>query len=596
MSQRSQHLMLFLSLVSSTLLALNCSSAKPGGTTGKGGSSGTGTAGNTGAAGTGVTGAAGTGVTGAAGTGVTGAAGTGVTGAAGTGVTGAAGTGVTGAAGTGVTGAAGTGVTGAAGTGAAGVTGVAGATGSTGNSVLTRNGHETRDGFFIQPTLTKAMAAKMALDAGFAATFAGSMWASPLYMENGPGGMGAFFAVTLSDMVYALNETTGAVVWMHSIGTAPGNGFAGCGNTTGITSTPVIDAATRTIYVAGVVNGAGGVAHEVHALNVDTGMEKAGWPVNVGTLKGNGTLAFHQAAHNQRSALSLVGGILYVAYGGHIGDCNDYHGWVIAINTATPTQAAAWSTGGQGEAIWAAGGMASDGNGVFAVTGNANGGGATHADSEEVVHVTGLAQVNRATGIFFPNSWRQMDGADLDFGSVSPVVITVPGSTPATLVAATAKDGHFYLLNPANLGGMGGQLQDLTIAGGGMSIKTAPGAYTSTTGVHYMLTAGNSMCPATAGGLMSILVSPGSPPKASVAWCANGGNSNGPIATSTDGKNETVVWIFNGGLKGFDGDTGASVVSAMGACSGVRSWTSPIAVKGRIIVGGDGHLCSWSPH
>ena len=247
--------------------------------------------------------------------------------------------------------------------------------GANGNSVTTRNNHETRDGFFIQPTLTKAMAAKLALDTTFAATFTGNMWASPLYLENGPGGKGLFFAVTLDDTVYALDEMTGAVVWMHSIGAAPGIGFAGCGNTTGITSTPVIDPATRTIYVAGVVMGTGGVAHQIHALSVDTGAEKMGWPIDVATLKANGTMTFHQAAYNQRGALSLVGGILYVPYGGHIGDCNDYHGWVVAINTATPTMAAAWATAGQGEAIWAAGGMASNGDGVLpAVTGNANGG------------------------------------------------------------------------------------------------------------------------------------------------------------------------------------------------------------------------------
>ena len=61
------------------------------------------------------------------------------------------------------------------------------------------------------------------------------------------------------------------------------------------------------------------------------------------------------------------------------------------------------------------------------------------------------------------------------------------------------------------------------------------------------------------------------------------------------GKAETVVWQHNNGLKGYDGDTGAAVASPAGACSGVRPWTSPIAVKGRIVVGGDGHLCSWSP-
>jgi hypothetical protein len=538
------------------------------------------------------------GTTGQPGTGGSGGSGSGQAGSTGTGggAAGAAGgaSGTAGAAGgaSGTAGAAGANPTGAGGGTPTGVAGM----GANGNSVTTRNNHETRDGFFIQPMLTKAKAATMAPDTGFAGTFSGNMWAAPLYLENGPGGKGVFFAVTLGDVVYALDETTGTVVWMHSIGTAPAIGFAMCGNTTGITSTPVIDPTTRTIYVAGVTTSSGGPTHEIHALSVDDGTEKTGWPINVANLKGNGTLAFHSAAYNQRSALSLVGGILYVGYGGHIGDCNDYHGWVVAVNTANPTMAAAWSTGGQGEAIWAAGGMASNGDGVFAVTGNANGGGATHLDSEEVVHITGLAQVNRTTGLFWPMEWRNMDMNDLDFGAVSPVVITVPGATPSTLVAATAKHGHFYLLNPSNLGGMAGSLVDLTIAGGGMSIRAAQAAYVSSTGVHVVMNASNTMCPAgTNGGIISVLVGPGNPPTAKVAWCAGGGNQS-PIATSPDGKTDTIVWDYNNGLKGYDGDTGASVSSPMGACPNVRQWTAPIAVKGRIVVGGDGKLCSWSPH
>ena len=62
------------------------------------------------------------------------------------------------------------------------------------------------------------------------------------------------------------DETTGMTVWMHSIGAAPNAGYAGCGNSTGITSTPVIDAASRTIFLAGVVNN-GGVKQEIHALS-----------------------------------------------------------------------------------------------------------------------------------------------------------------------------------------------------------------------------------------------------------------------------------------------------------------------------------------
>ena len=181
---------------------------------------------------------------------------------------------------------------------------------------------------------------------------------------------------------------------------------------------------------------------------------------------------------------------------------------------------------------------------------------------------------------------------------ISWLTPAAPLTTPATLVAATAKNGHFYLLDPNQLGNStmgGGALVDYMIAGDGMSIRAAQAAYVSTTGVHVVMNASNTNCPmGTNGGIISVLVGPGKPPTATVAWCAGGGQS--PIATSPDGKIETIVWNYNGGLKGYDGDTGAPVASPMGNCGSVRSWTSPIAVKGRIVVGADGKLCSWSSH
>src|SRR6186713_360142 len=71
-------------------------------------------------------------------------------------------------------------------------------------SVLERNGGPTRESHWVQPTLTKATAAKMTLDADFRATFQGNMYASPLYIEHGPGGKGAFIAVSTDNVVTAL--------------------------------------------------------------------------------------------------------------------------------------------------------------------------------------------------------------------------------------------------------------------------------------------------------------------------------------------------------------------------------------------------------
>ena len=465
-------------------------------------------------------------------------------------------------------------------------------------SVLERNNHPSRDGHFVQPLLTHAAAAKMALDPNFKADFTGAMWASPLYFEHGPNDKGVFIAVTTGNDVLALDETSGAVVWMKNVGKpAPSNGV-GCGNIhpLGILATPVIDATTRTIYISAAVGAQVIDADEVHALSIDDGSERPGWPVNVSQ-----TLGFDPKPHNPRSALSLVNGIIYVAYGGHIGDCGDYRGRVVAIDSRDPTKVAGWATSGHGEAIWAAGGMASDGNGVIAVTGNRTGAGGPHQDSEEVVRLTGMANLTRDdANIFYPARWQGMDDGDADFGAISPLIIEVPGATPAKLVVATSKDGHMYFLDPQKLGGMDGHLVDFPIATAVMAIRAVPTAYPTSKGVFVALNiASTGMCSGMASGkvVLAAQIVPGAPVKPAIAWCAVSNSDASPIATTTDGRNDAVVWFMGGDqtLHAVDGESGAALGSATGTCAGVRRWTSPIAVKGRIIVGGDGHLCAWAP-
>lgn len=474
-------------------------------------------------------------------------------------------------------------------------------------SVLQRNKNSSRDGHFVQPKLTKAAAANMMPDVGFAATFTGNMWASPLYLQNGPAGAGVFFAVTTGNDVFALHETTGATVWMRNIGSSPTANGVSCGNIhpLGILSTPVIDASARTIYVAGAIGTDSIARHEVHALSVDDGSEKLGWPVDVSTIS-SGSLTFTAPPQNQRSALSLVGRTLYVAYGGHIGDCGPYHGWVIGISTANPTMRGGWATGGQGEGIWPAGGMASDGNGVFASTGNrTGGGGSTHQDSEEVVRITGLGTLAASGGVFYPSRWQTMDSQDADMSANNPLYVELAGSTPSKMVLQLSKDGHLYILDATNLGGMDGHKVDFPVSSGAMSIHTVPAAYRTPQGLYFTFsTDSGAMCPNGAGGhsVMSVLIPPGAPPAPRVAWCAaQSGAVRGPIATTSDGQANAMVWFMNGDkLNGVDGDTGAVVYNGgsgtTGNCTNVRQWTSPIAANNRIIVGGDGHLCSWSAH
>jgi hypothetical protein len=487
--------------------------------------------------------------------------------------------------------------------------GTAGAAPTTGASVLERNGGPTRESHWVQPTLTKAAAAKMTLDANFGATFSGNMYASPLYIENGPGGKGAFIAVSTDNVVTAIDEATGATIWSKTLGASPGVKGQPCGvsfDPVGILGTPVIDDKTGTIYVAAPIGTSTVERQEVHALAVADGASRAGWPVNVSTMKA-GSLAFNTKFQNQRSALSLVNGIVYVAYGGFSGDCEDYHGWIVAIDAADPSKVGAWATAGQGEAIWASGGFASDGTSIFPVTGNGKATTRDATNSESILRISGLAQFQKSNANeFYPSTWKSMDSADVDLGSSNSLLMHIPGaSMPDRVLVAIGKDGKIYLVDPSNLGGSDGHIAALQVANPSMpaatGVKTSPTAYTTANGTYVAFTVESAPdCPnnVTGRAVMSVKITGGSPPTATVAWCTPGPNPpSAPISTTTDGKSDAIVWFVNNGLlKGVDGDSGASVFDGgTGMCSGVQRWTSPIAVKGRIVVGANGKLCSWKP-
>jgi hypothetical protein len=517
---------------------------------------------------------------------------------------------------------------GASGTAGAGGTATAGGAGATVAGSVTQWGNDiARSAHWVDASLTQAnVKTKMAQDTfpaptgattEYAGKFAGELAALPLYLAGATAGAGEYIAVTTQNDVYAFHETTGALVWKHNVGANIAAGGSLCGTPTnhGIVGTPVIDATARVIYlVAGIATPE---HHEIHALNADTGMElTGGWPVDVSKIKA-GTLAFDEKVQNQRSALSLVNGVVYASFGGYCGDQGDYHGWVIGVNSKDPTKTGAWATIEQQAGIWAPGGMASDGTGVFAVTGNSGiMGDHTNSDSEEIIRVTGLGVGMRDTkDMFFPSEWATpMNAHDLDFGSSSPAVITVPNSTPSTVIVAPSKNGRVYFLDAGNLGASLGQFADMAVADTtGASVYTAPSAYTSASGVHVAITTGaGSQCPGTGndGSVMSILMQPGMTPTAAptpkISWCAaiatDATIHRSPISTNSSGSTDPIVWLVNGTkLNAFDGETGASLYTGgTGTCGGVHAFTTLIDANGHLIMGGDAagqaHLCSWSVH
>jgi outer membrane protein assembly factor BamB len=437
-------------------------------------------------------------------------------------------------------------------------------------------------------------------DTTFTATTSGAMWAQPLYWDAGAGGKDLVITATESNEVSALDAATGAMVWKKTLA-PPVSGGLPCGSIMplGVTGTPVIDPATKTLYVAAMTSGP---KHQIFALGLDDGMPKAGWPVDVSTVKA-GSVSFNNPAQNQRGGLVIVGDTVYVPYGGHNGDCSDYHGWVVGVPLANPAAPVGFATAANAGGIWAPGGLASDGTSVFAATGNTMSGPnglfttpSTWGHGNAILRLSkGLATIAQSDtkNFFAAQNWMQLDQGDLDVGGSGPVLFTVPGATPSELAMALGKGGGAYLLDRANLGGMGGQLQMLMVSSGGIGggMIQAAAAYTTATGTFVAFRSVQQVmgCGTGSGYIGGLKVEAASPPSMKVAWCGGANGQGSPIVTSTDGKTDSVVWYLAGGkIIGLNGETGMPVYDGGGAMDGTGAtakWQTPIVAKGRMFVG-----------
>jgi hypothetical protein len=315
----------------------------------------------------------------------------------------------------------------------------------------------------------------------------GQVYAQPLYVANlsipGSGMHNVIFVATEHDSVYAfdadaipcqnlweaplLNEVSGATTVPSSNNITP---------EIGITGTPVIDPSTRTLYVvAETREGAPGAytyVHRLHALDLFTGQEKFGGPVVItasvaGTGDGNdgrGNVAFDALVENQRAALQLFGGQVYMAFASN-GDQGAYHGWLLAYDAATLAQTAVFNTTPDGSAggIWQSGAAlsvdAASGN-VFLGVGN----GTFDADSstapntdygETLLQLSVSPGAFSILGSFTPYDQAILTTADNDFASTG--VLLLPDAAGSSLQPHLAliggKAGYLYLVDRDHLGG-----------------------------------------------------------------------------------------------------------------------------------------------
>jgi hypothetical protein len=310
----------------------------------------------------------------------------------------------------------------------------------------------------------------------------GYVYAQPLYMPQvaipGNGIHNIVIVATQHDSVYAFDADAAAPapLWKASF-INPDAGITPLSSSDvnasdivpeiGITSTPVIDIGSGTLYVVAATKENGVFYHRLHALDMTSGAEKFGGPrIIQATYPGvaqdgnDGVLSFASNFQLQRAGLLLSKGKIYIAFASNA-DYGLYHGWVIAYDATTMRQAGAWVTtpdGYQG-GIWMSGcGPSADkdgniylsiANGPFDAFGEHPG----NNVGDSIVKLRPSAQGLRLADFFTPYNQAKLAREDMDLGSTGVLLLPdQPGAYPH-LAVASGKNGHIYVMNRNRLGG-----------------------------------------------------------------------------------------------------------------------------------------------
>jgi polyvinyl alcohol dehydrogenase (cytochrome) len=269
----------------------------------------------------------------------------------------------------------------------------------------------------------------------------GPVYGQPLVIGD------AVYAATERDTVYALGADTGRVRWSAHLGQPMRASQLPCGDIDplGITSTMVYDPATRMVFALAETTGA---HHTLFGLDAATGAVKVTRTAE--PPKGD------PVAQQQRSALTLYNGRVYIAYGGLFGDCGNYIGSVVSIPTVGGAPARSYVVPTTREAgIWAPAGPAVYKGHLLYTVGN--GESTSRFDGSD--SVIALDPNLRLVDSFAPASWADDNRGDLDLGSMTAVVVN-------GYVFVAGKRGTGYTLRPDRLGGIGGEVAHMMVCRG----------------------------------------------------------------------------------------------------------------------------------
>ena len=362
---------------------------------------------------------------------------------------------------------------------------IAGATPAAwGVNVLTYHNDNARTGQNLnEQILTPASVGSTNFGKLFSYSVDGYVYTQPLVVTNvaipGQGVHDVVYIATEHDSVYALDANSNLpALWQTSfINPAAGVTTAtsddvGCGDLVpevGVTSTPVIDPVTQTIYVSAktkeVTQTTTNFYFRLHALDLTTGAEKFGGPALIlptinGTGDGNdgaGHITYDALTQLNRAALALNNGVVYMGIASHC-DNYPYHGWLITF-TATNLQSQTFfnttPNGGEG-GIWQGGnGPAIDAAGnLYVMTGNGTFRTSTKCYGDSFLKLANSNSVLKVLDYFTPDNQSYLAAADLDLGSGGPVVLPdAAGSTlKRHLLVGSGKQGTIYLVNRDKMG------------------------------------------------------------------------------------------------------------------------------------------------
>lgn len=375
--------------------------------------------------------------------------------------------------------------------GSAGTTGTGGTGGGSTStpgtvSVLTYHNDNARTGENTQETvLTTANVNSTSFGKVGFDSVDGKVDAEPLYVaaETIQGGThNVLYVETEHDSTYAFDADNGAVLWhMSALGAneTPSDARS-CSQVVpeiGITNTPVIDPKAGphgTMYFVAASKDSSGHYHQrLHAVDLTTGAEQSGSPVEIqatfpGTGQGshNGKVVFDPAQYNDRAGLLLLNGVIYIAWGSHC-DIDPYTGWVMGYNENNLAQTSVLNVtpnGSEGGFWNSAEGPAADtegniyalvGNGTFDTTLNSKGF-PSKGDYGNAFLKLSTSDNQLAVADYFEMSNGVAESkADQDLGSGGAMVL--PDETDASgkawhLAVGAGKDENIYIVNRDSMG------------------------------------------------------------------------------------------------------------------------------------------------